>query len=378
MRQAWVQEKWRHGWQDTSALLPPWLACDSYRFLHGTETMPERAEDRWIVSSSTTVSWRAGAIEIMSPISGAGIRTEHLGIVHLIHAFARPRPVADVVRELREYPPEQVTACIDELIEARLLMLAADSDSVVPDQWEPAALAFHRLSRQPGPRPGHRHATPAIARPRAAETISLGPPPSARGGDLAEVLEARRSSRRWPRRMIGRGTFSGLFWMSARNRGYGHDELGQDYVSRPYPSGGAAYSLELYPVIAPGAVETVPGGIYRYLPDSHGLATISNDAAAAAPFLEAAGRSASSDPPPVVVVISSRFARQNEVYGDLAYSLVLKEVGGLMQTFYLVAEYLGLAACALGGGSSGELFSNLSGSSELAEPVVGEFMIGPR
>jgi hypothetical protein len=42
----------------------------------------------------------------------------------------------------------------------------------------------------------------------------------------------------------------------------------------------------------------------------------------------------------VVVVVTSRFARQSERYGDLAYSLVLKEVGGLFQTLYLVAEYL--------------------------------------
>jgi SagB-type dehydrogenase family enzyme len=340
--------------------------------------MPDRVEDRWIIAGSTVVSWRGGTIEVMSPISGAAIRTDHLGIVHVIHAFAHPRPVADVVRELREYPPDQVAACIDELIDARVLILAAEGDPASVHQWEPDALAFHRRSRQPGPRPGQRHATPAIAPPRAVETIPLGPPPLARGGDLATILEARRSSRRWPPRMIARETFSGLFWMSARNRGYGHDEFGQDYVSRPYPSGGAAYSLELYPVIAPGAVEAIPAGVYRYLPDSHGLETISGDALATVPFLEAAGRSASSDPPPVVVVISSRFARQNEVYGDLAYSLVLKEVGGLMQTFYLAAEYLGLAACALGGGISGELFSRVSGKAELAEPVVGEFMIGPR
>jgi SagB-type dehydrogenase family enzyme len=166
--------------------------------------------------------------------------------------------------------------------------------------------------------------------------------------------------------------------MSARNRSFKLDGLGQGYVNRPYPSGGAAYTLELYPVIAPEAVESIPAGVYRYLPDSHAFEAISKEATAYLPLLKAAGNSAASDPPPIVLVISSRFSRQSEVYGDLAYSLVLKEVGALFQTFYLVAEYLDLAACALGGGTPNDLFSHICNTEELTEPVVGEFMIGPR
>jgi oxazoline/thiazoline dehydrogenase len=78
------------------------------------------------------------------------------------------------------------------------------------------------------------------------------------------------------------------------------------------------------------------------------------------------------------VVVTSRFARQSETYGDLAYSLVLKEVGALLQTLYLVAEDLGLAVCALGGRSPGDLLARLCGTTELDEPVVGEVMLGPR
>ena len=52
------------------------------------------------------------------------------------------------------------------------------------------------------------------------------------------------------------------------------------------------------------------------------------------------------------LVVTSRYARQAEPYGTLAYGLVLKEVGGLFQTLYLVGEYLELAPCALGGGTS--------------------------
>jgi len=57
---------------------------------------------------------------------------------------------------------------------------------------------------------------------------------------------------------------------------------------------------------------------------------------------------------------------------------VLKEVGCLFQTLYLVGEYLELAPCALGGGTSAGRFSHICNTTELAEPVVGEFILGPR
>jgi hypothetical protein len=42
-----------------------------------------------------------------------------------------------------------------------------------------------------------------------------------------------------------------------------------------------------------------------------------------------------------------------------------------------VAEYVGLAACILGGGMPEELLACITGASLLTEPVVGELMLGP-
>jgi SagB-type dehydrogenase family enzyme len=133
----------------------------------------------------------------------------------------------------------------------------------------------------------------------------------------------------------------------------------------------------MYPVIAPDAVESIHAGLYRYLPELHGLEPVSEQISDYLPILEAAGRSADTTIPPVVLVITSRFARQSEIYGQLAYSLVLKEVGCLFQTLYLVGGYLGLATCALGGGTPSGFLARLCNTNELAEPVVGEFMLGP-
>ncbi len=76
-------------------------------------------------------------------------------------------------------------------------------------------------------------------------------------------------------------------------------------------------------------------------------------------------------------MVTSRFELLGGRYGDLAYSLLLKEVGALLQTFYLVAQDVGLGGCALGGGTPDTLLSELVGTAQLQEPVVGEFMIGP-
>lgn len=340
--------------------------------------MRDWGTEQWIVSISALVSWRAGRIEIASPVTGATFETDNPDILHVLHSFARAKPIEEVVHTLPGYLPEQIAACIDQLIGAGILIRASEADPMSTHHWERSALMFHKKSRQPGFRAMPAHHTAPVAAPLSSQMIPLDCPSRREGRDLSDVLESRRSSRAWPNRMIARETFSSLLWMSARNRGSPSARLSDGYVSRPYPSGGAAYSLELYPIIAPQAVESIIAGVYRYLPDSHCLEPLSNEATDYLPFLEAAGRSAGSEPPPIVLVITSRFARQGEVYGDLAYSLVLKEVGCLFQTLYLVAESLGLAPCALGGGTPDELLASLCGATELAEPVVGEFMVGPR
>jgi SagB-type dehydrogenase family enzyme len=137
------------------------------------------------------------------------------------------------------------------------------------------------------------------------------------------------------------------------------------------------YSLEVYPVIGAGAVDSVPAGLYRYRPDLHVLEVLTTESVACEPFMVAAADAIGNDPPPVVLVISSRIACQSEAYYGIAYSLVLKEVGGLFQTLYLVCEYLGLTSCALGGGSPDSLLAGLSGAGPLDNPVVGEFAVGP-
>jgi SagB-type dehydrogenase family enzyme len=61
----------------------------------------------------------------------------------------------------------------------------------------------------------------------------------------------------------------------------------------------------------------------------------------------------------------------------MAYAAVLKDVGVLYQTMYLVATAMGLAPCALGGGDS-DLFAAAIGGDYYAEASVGEFLLGSK
>jgi len=302
---------------------------------------------------------------------------DDLELVRLVHAFACPRAIDDVVRELAPQVPKHLANRIEDLIRAGILAPASECEAAAVHHWEASALAYHRRSRQWEGRSIAVQAA-AIAPQGSAGWIPLVRGAVDGGRELTSVLEARRSVRAWSTVPIAFETFSRLLWLSARNRDRSDGGGDRAHVSRPYPSGGAAYSLEIYPVIASDAVAALGTGVYRYLPASHGLEIVSERSADVSSFLDAAGRSAGAGTPPIVLLITSRFARQGELYGSLAYSLVLKEVGCLFQTLYLVAEDLGLGACALGGGTPFGRLARLRATSELAEPVVGEFLMGPR
>jgi SagB-type dehydrogenase family enzyme len=325
---------------------------------------------RYVVSELAIVSWRGGDVQITSPVARTTFSSGEPSVLRVLSAFAVPRRIEDVVQD---FGSQDVAALIGKWIAAAILVDADSPQLAAVHHWDRDALALHASSRDRRFRKTPGHTTPAVAPRRSEVVIPLAPAGAVPGSDLAALLDARRSRRVWASAPIGFQTFSDLFRLSARNRSHPQHT---GHLSRPYPSGGAAYSLELYPVLGNDAVDSLASGVYRYLPEAHALELVSPFEPDYRPFLVAAGRAAGTTPPPVAIVITSRYARQSEEYSRLAYSLVLKEVGGLFQTLYLVAESLGLAACALGGGTPAGLLADLCNTTELEEPVVGEFAIG--
>jgi SagB-type dehydrogenase family enzyme len=146
--------------------------------------------------------------------------------------------------------------------------------------------------------------------------------------------------------------------------------------TRPYPSGGGGYDLELYVTVR--RCTDLSAGIYHYEPFHHRLSRLVSGNEYVTALLADAKRAAGIDSEPqILIVLTSRFQRLTWKYTGIAYSTVLKNVGALYQTMYLVATAMGLAPCALGLGNS-SLFAEASGIDYFTESSVGEFLLGSR
>jgi SagB-type dehydrogenase family enzyme len=77
----------------------------------------------------------------------------------------------------------------------------------------------------------------------------------------------------------------------------------------------------------------------------------------------------------VLITIAARFGRISWKYCSLAYALLLKDVGVLTQTLYLVATDIGLGGCAIGT-TNIDLFAKMTGIDFHIEGPVGQFALG--
>ncbi|WP_369726756.1 SagB family peptide dehydrogenase [Bradyrhizobium sp. LLZ17] len=146
------------------------------------------------------------------------------------------------------------------------------------------------------------------------------------------------------------------------------------YSTRPYPSAGSAYELELYLTVT--NCEGLARGLYHYDAASHALVAIGASTrqlqahAAAAQFaMDAPGQ------PQILITIAARFGRISWKYSAIAYSLILKDVGSLIQTFYLAATDMGLGGCAIGS-TNIDLFAQMTELEFHIEGPVGQFALG--
>jgi SagB-type dehydrogenase family enzyme len=146
------------------------------------------------------------------------------------------------------------------------------------------------------------------------------------------------------------------------------------YTSRPYPSAGSSYELELY--LAVDACEGLPRGFYHYDAGEHTLAPIGVRPQELEALLKGARFAMdASAAPQILITIAARFGRVSLKYSSIAYALILKDVGVLLQTLYLMATDMGLGACAIGTANI-DLFARMTGIEFHVEGVVGQFAIG--
>jgi oxazoline/thiazoline dehydrogenase len=206
-----------------------------------------------------------------------------------------------------------------------------------------------------------------LPRPDLARLAATDPPFSA-------VLEARRSVRMLGAAPIPLERLGEFLYRVARvRRRFSGGDKGE-FTSRPYPSGGASYELELYLTVGEGAA--VAAGMYWYDPEMHALRLVRGPNAdthllMTEAYLGTGGQGA----PQILFTIAARFQRVSWKYDSIAYAIVLKNTGVLIQTMYLVATAMGLAPCAVGLGDS-DRFARAAGTRYVEETSVGEFMLG--
>jgi SagB-type dehydrogenase family enzyme len=291
-------------------------------------------------------------------------------------------------------PPPAAQAVANLLAGAGLLAPGGPGDDPENDdaalaQWSPADLWLHASSRCTRLNAGYGGSypladrfspLPAIPARLTGQRIELPVPDldvaAKADPPLTRVLEDRRSIRSHDAMSpITLAQLGELLYRCARVRRVFQGE-GQELADRPYPCGGAVYELEIYPLITECA--GAPPGLWHYAAADHELEHVA-DLGKATAALVAGARAASMmhADPQVTLILAARFGRVMWKYQSIAYSLVLKHVGVLYQTVYLVGTAMGLAVCGLGGGDAAD-FAVASGLPYYAEGSVGELVVGSR
>jgi SagB-type dehydrogenase family enzyme len=146
------------------------------------------------------------------------------------------------------------------------------------------------------------------------------------------------------------------------------------YTVRPYPSGGGAYELELY--LAVNKCEGLARGFYHYDAGGHALVPVGVRTDEFEALLKGAELAMGAPAvPQILITIAARFGRISWKYSSIAYALILKDVGVLIQTLYMMATDMGLGGCAIGSANI-DLFAKMTGIEFYVEGPVGQFAMG--
>lgn len=161
---------------------------------------------------------------------------------------------------------------------------------------------------------------------------------------LVNVLKNRHSTRTFSGVSISINDLSYLLLYSSgiKNSGFGLNE-----TRRPYPSAGARYPLEVYPIIL-GNSDGIKTGLYHYNVKEHSLEIILEKDLKQW-LLESTGNFEPIIKASVVFIITGVIDRVRMKYGDRGYRYVLMEAGHMAQNILLLATGLGMASLAVGG-----------------------------
>jgi len=353
------------------------------------QTPAIRDADRLVLSRFAYLRRRGVDMVLESPRAGASFRILNPNIAATLALLATPRQV----KELRRSEYFSALTLLGLLLQSQLLIKCDVAEGTAlrrnegDDQlvlWDFHDLLFHARSTEGRhanpiggayPHVGAISPLPAVRPSWSGAKVEL-PEPQALSS-FAELLRRRHSVRSFDdARPITLEQLSTFLDRSARVLSRWSDPSSDDggHTSRPYPTAGAAYELELYLAVA--RCEGLERGFYYYDAGAHALAAIQVlDSDFDALLARAAQAMGVVAPPQILVVVAARFGRISWKYSAIAYSLILKDVGALSQTFYLTAADMQLGGCAIGV-SNIELFARMTGIDFHIEGAVGQFALG--
>ncbi len=356
--------------------------------------------DMIVLSRFAYLRRRGNEMVLESPRAGALFKICDPKIATAIAVLSTPQKIRQLRRQ-DNFPGVELLAL---LVDCQILFkIDAAGGGLRPTEgddnlvlWDFHDLLFHTRSTE------GRHASPigglypyagAISPPPAVrprwpgKTIDLrklSAAPSQTNSPVTKLLRERHSTRGFDdQQPITLAELSRFLdstarvqskWKSRVDLGDGGAEV--TYATRPYPSGGGAYELELYLAVA--NCEGLASGFYHYDADRHALVPIAVQAheleaqLAAAEFAMDAAAT-----PQILITITARFGRTSWKYSSIAYALILKDVGVLIQTLYMMATDMGLGGCAIGT-TNIDLFAKMTGIEFHVEGPVGQFAIGSR
>lgn len=185
---------------------------------------------------------------------------------------------------------------------------------------------------------------------------------------LKESLYSRQSVRYYDKNPLTMREVSNLLYFSCGIRNPNITWTG----NRFYPSAGARYPLEVYPII----LNTVglKTGIYHYYLKSHALEELLIKPSIKKEVLElfdAPWIKRSS----MIIAISAVFYRNQVKYGERGYRHILAESGHICQNIYLLCPALGLGCCNSGGFPDDKLNSIIDLDGKL-ESIISVVFVG--
>jgi SagB-type dehydrogenase family enzyme len=340
---------------------------------------------------------RGNEIVLESPLAGALFRIGDLKLPSLLAALTVPKQI----RQLRRQDAFPGTELLALLVDSRILfkcehpgetnLRLAEGDQNLA-LWDFHDFLFHTRStegRHANPLGGtypHGGFIPPVSEvrlpwpgPKIDLRPFLGPGPDV-GSSTAKLLRERHSTRNFddghPITLPELSQFlDGAARIIPQPVGAASaGDPGTPGATRPYPSAGGSYELELY--LAVNNCKGLPQGFYHYDAAAHELTPIEVPAKEVKTLLaEGASAMGVTEAPQILITIAARFGRVSWKYSSLAYSLILKDVGVLTQTLYLMATGMGLGGCAIGIANIDQ-FARMTGLGFHVEGPAGQFALG--